>query len=380
MRRSRPRTAKARSPPSRRASRSGASWPRPTRTICRCRRRSPPRWNGSATSRSRPATRPRRWPPMSRAWTSAARSADGMLGYGDNAGALAAYEQSLVLAGGSPRPTPARPIIWPTSRPFSKVSPRSSSLPATPPGALAGYQESLALRRRLAEGEKTGTKWRQNISLTLEKIGDLKQGIKDDAGAAAAYDEMLANDRALAAANPDNADRQRDVSLEPREDRQDEARWRPTAPTRSASTRRVSTSAAKLFEADSGNEQYKQGLSFVIEKVGDMRRDLGNADGALAAYQEMLVLDREIAAANIGDTKRQRDRVGRSQQDRRREALDQRHRRRAGRGRGKPQHLPPHRADRARQHRVEAGHLGQSGAARQHQVEHRRQARRAYRL
>ena len=37
-----------------------------------------------------------------------------------------------------------------------------------------------------------------------------------------------------------------------------------------------------------------------------MRRDLGDAAGALSAYQEMLVLDREIAAANIGDTKRQR--------------------------------------------------------------------------
>ena len=195
----------------------------------------------------------------------------------------------------------------------------------------------------------------------------------------AAYAEMLANDRALAIANPDNADRQRDVSL----DLEKIAKMKLDAGDGPGALGLYEESLGirrKLFEADRTNEQYKQGLSFVIERVGDMRRDLGNSDGALAAYQEMLVLDREVAAANIGDTKRQRivsvdlNKIADVKLSR------QRHRRCAGRRRGEPQHLPPHRLHRARQYRVEAGYLGQPGTVWQYQVEYRRQARRAQRL
>ena len=79
-----------------------------------------------------------------------------------------------------------------------------------------------------------------------------------------------------------------------------------TPPARSRSTRRVSAFGASCSRPTAPTRQYKQGLSFVIEKVGDIKRDIGDTAGALAAYQEMLGLDREVAAANIGDTKRQR--------------------------------------------------------------------------
>ena len=116
--------------------------------------------------------------------------------------------------GGSPRPTRASTNYQADVSVHSrKHRLHQVGSPATRRGARR-LQESLALRRRLAEAEKTGTKWRQNISLTLEKIGDLKQGANDDAGALAAYEEMLANDRELAAADPDAADRQRDVSID----------------------------------------------------------------------------------------------------------------------------------------------------------------------
>ncbi len=210
----------------------------------------------------------------------------------------------------------------------------------------------------------------------LEKIGDLKLAAKDEAGANAVYEEMLANDRALAAANPDVPDRQRDVSLSLEKIAKMKLDSGDTAGAlalyeESLGIRRI------LFEGDRTSESLKQGLSFVIEKVGDIKRDTGDTAGALAAYQEMLGLDREVAAANIGDTKRQRwvsvdlNKIAES------ETRRQRHRRRARGRRGEPQYRPPHRLDRTRQYRMAARHLGQPGAARQYQVEHRRQAGRA---
>jgi tetratricopeptide (TPR) repeat protein len=165
---------------------------------------------------------------------------------------------------------------------------------------LAGWQWwEAGIARDRAEAETL------RVTSMLEKIGDLKRSTKDEAGAMAAYEEMLANDRALAAANPDSADRQRDVSIDLEKianikiDAGDSA-GALTLYEESLGIRR------RLFEADRTNEKYQQSLSFVIEKVGDARRNLGNWEDALSAYQEMLVLDREVAAANIGDTKRQR--------------------------------------------------------------------------
>ncbi len=120
-----------------------------------------------------------------------------------------------------------------------------------------------------------------------------------------AYQEMLANDRALAAANPEVPERQRDVSIRLEKiaklslDAGDSA-GALTLYEKSMAIRR------KLFETNVDNDQYKRGLSDVIERIGDVRRELGNFAGALAAYLEMLGYDRERADANMGDTKLQR--------------------------------------------------------------------------
>ena len=71
-------------------------------------------------------------------------------------------------------------------------------------GALAAYEEALAIFRRLAEADKTNSEWQRDISVALDKIGYLKFQAKDDAGALAAYDESLAITRRLADADPGN--------------------------------------------------------------------------------------------------------------------------------------------------------------------------------
>ena len=58
-------------------------------------------------------------------------------------------------------------------------------------GALAAYQESYEIRKRLAEADKTNTRLGWDTATTLEKIADTKKGTGDKAAALAAYAEAI---------------------------------------------------------------------------------------------------------------------------------------------------------------------------------------------
>ena len=79
------------------------------------------------------------------------------------------------------------------------------------PGALAAYQESLDIARKLAAADPGSAQAQRDVSVSLGKIGDVKLRSGDGPGALAAYQESLDIDRKLAAANPGNAEAQRDL-------------------------------------------------------------------------------------------------------------------------------------------------------------------------
>ena len=80
-------------------------------------------------------------------------------------------------------------------------------------GALKAYEESLAIRRRLAAADPGNAGWARDVSVSLERIGDVRVAEGDRAGALKAYEESLAIRRRLAAADPGNAGWARDVSV-----------------------------------------------------------------------------------------------------------------------------------------------------------------------
>ena len=55
---------------------------------------------------------------------------------------------------------------------------------------LTAYEESLAIRRDLAK-DKSNARAQRDLSISLEKIGDIKLRAGDAAGALAAYEESL---------------------------------------------------------------------------------------------------------------------------------------------------------------------------------------------
>ncbi len=117
---------------------------------------------------------------------------------------------------------------------------------------------------------------------------------------------MLANDRALAAANPDVPERRRDVSL----GLEKIAKMKFDAGDTAGALTLYEESLVIRRRPVRGRSHQRaiQAGSILRHREGRryQARHSAIAAGALAAYQEMLGLDREVAAANIGDTKRQR--------------------------------------------------------------------------
>jgi hypothetical protein len=63
----------------------------------------------------------------------------------------------------------------------------------------------LKIARELAERDPANTGWQRDLSLSLDKIGDIKIEMGDRAAALAAYDEAAAITRRLVAIDASNA-------------------------------------------------------------------------------------------------------------------------------------------------------------------------------
>jgi tetratricopeptide (TPR) repeat protein len=78
-------------------------------------------------------------------------------------------------------------------------------------GALAAHQESLDIARKLAAQDPGNAQAQRDVAVTLDKLGDVKLQAGDRAGALAAYQECVDIVRKLAAQDPGNAQAQTDL-------------------------------------------------------------------------------------------------------------------------------------------------------------------------
>ena len=167
-------------------------------------------------------------------------------------------------------------------------------------GALSAYEESLAVRRKLAAADPGNAGWQRDVSASLVKVGDVRLAAGDRAGALAAYEESLAIRRKLAASDPGNAGWQRDVSVSL--DKVGDVRL--AAGDRAGALAAYEESLAitrKLAAADPGNAVWQRDVSVSLDRVGDVRLAAGDRAGALAAYEESLAIRRKLAAADPGN-------------------------------------------------------------------------------
>ena len=79
-------------------------------------------------------------------------------------------------------------------------------------GALAAYRESLAIARKIAAADPDNIMRQPDIEIALQKIAGIRLAAGDRDGALAAYEEALEIARRMAEAFPDKAVWQQDVA------------------------------------------------------------------------------------------------------------------------------------------------------------------------
>ena len=80
-------------------------------------------------------------------------------------------------------------------------------------GELAAYEESLAIRRRLARIDPSNAQWRHDEACILDGIGNVYRKVGKSQEAIAAYEEGVAIWRQLAKLDPRNHHRQLTISI-----------------------------------------------------------------------------------------------------------------------------------------------------------------------
>jgi Flp pilus assembly protein TadD len=78
-------------------------------------------------------------------------------------------------------------------------------------GALSAFEESLLIMRRLAAADPGNGGLQRDVSVSLNDIGNVRRAAGNRTGALAAYEESLSIMRKLAASDPHNARWQTDL-------------------------------------------------------------------------------------------------------------------------------------------------------------------------
>ncbi|WP_449220858.1 nSTAND1 domain-containing NTPase [Tistrella mobilis] len=172
-----------------------------------------------------------------------------------------------------------------------------------PAAALALYEQSLEIRRRLAEREPENTLAQRDLSLGLEKIADIRQR-QDPAAALALYEQSLEIRRRLAEREPENTQAQRDLSISLSKIADIRQRQDPAAAL--ALYEQSLEIRQQLAEREPENTQAQRDVSISLEKIADIRQRQDPA-AALALYEQSLEIRQQLAAREPENTEAQRD-------------------------------------------------------------------------
>ena len=175
-----------------------------------------------------------------------------------------------------------------------------------PAAARASHEESLAIARRLAARNPSDAGAARNLWVSLNKVGDVQVVLGDLAGASASYEEGLPIARRLAALDPTNPGPSRDLALSLTEIG-DVQVARGDLAGALASYEESLAIGRRLVAQDPSDAGAARDLSVGLNKVGDVTMARGDAEGALIRYQESLTIRRRMAAQDPSHVGASRD-------------------------------------------------------------------------
>jgi tetratricopeptide (TPR) repeat protein len=163
--------------------------------------------------------------------------------------------------------------------------------------AIAAYEESLVVWRHLAKIDRRNPQRQIAISVCLDKLGDVKLDAADSMGALAAYEESLSIRRHLSKGDPNNHSRQLNVaeSLEKIGDLKLAAGDNKGA---LVAYREMLSIDRGLVEIDGSNREWQRNLSLTLERFGDVKLTVGDDIAAVAAYEKSFALCCHLAASD----------------------------------------------------------------------------------
>ncbi|MEZ4768174.1 MAG: tetratricopeptide repeat protein [Caldilineales bacterium] len=170
--------------------------------------------------------------------------------------------------------------------------------------ALEHYDKGRLLFERLAAAEPDRADYQRDLSVSFNKMGDLFTALGQGEQARLAYQRSLDIRERLAAAEPDRADYQRDLSPSTKWATSSEPSARanrPALPTSAPRDRRTPR-RRRTRPAPTTND-----LSVSYERMGDLFTALGQGEQARLAYQRSLEIAERLAAAEPDRADYQRD-------------------------------------------------------------------------
>ena len=174
------------------------------------------------------------------------------------------------------------------------------------PGALQRFTDGLAIRERLAASDPANAAWQRDLSMSLNKLGDLAVVQGDLPSALQRFTDGLAIREGLAASDPANAAWQRDLSVSHNKlgDLAVAQGDQPGALRRFTDGLAI---AEHLAASDPANAAWQRDLSVSHNKLGDLAVVQGDLPGALQRFTDGLAIAERLAASDPANTAWQRD-------------------------------------------------------------------------
>ncbi len=173
-------------------------------------------------------------------------------------------------------------------------------------GAREHYARSLQTREELARADPDSAQAQRDLSVSLEKLGNVEVAAGNLAGAREHYARSLQARQELEAGDPDSAQAQRDLSVSLNKLGDVERRAGNLAGAREHYARSLQV-AEELARADPDSAQAQRDLSISLNKLGDVERRAGNLAGAREHYARSLQTREELARADPDSAQAQRD-------------------------------------------------------------------------
>jgi tetratricopeptide (TPR) repeat protein len=167
--------------------------------------------------------------------------------------------------------------------------------------ARDSYQRSRETAEKLAAGDPSNARWQCDLSVSLEKLGDVQLAQGDLAAARDSYRRSREIREKLPAGDPSNAQWQRDLSVSLNKLGDVQLAQGDLAGARDSYQQDLQI-AEKLAAGDPTNAQWQGDLSVSLIKLGDVQLAQGDLAGARDSYQSSREIAEKLAAGDPSNT------------------------------------------------------------------------------